>query len=60
MQRCCLTCRVFVLWVSGQVEAGLGGVAGQQVTQQQEVLWRVLAGVIPTGESHTKVVLTLH
>jgi hypothetical protein len=49
MQRCCLTCRVFVLWVSGQVEAGLGGVAGQQVTQQQEVLWRVLAGVIPTG-----------
>jgi hypothetical protein len=34
---------------NGYVDAGVGGVVGQQVTQQQEALWRVLAGGIPTG-----------
>jgi hypothetical protein len=59
-ERCSEALKRFADGASGQVEAEVGGVVWQQVTQQQEVLWRVLAGVIPTGESHTKVVLTLH
>jgi hypothetical protein len=31
------------------MELGVGGVVGQQVSQQQEVLWRVLAGVMSPG-----------
>jgi hypothetical protein len=48
-ERCSEALKRFADGASGQVVAGVGGVVGQQVMQQQEALWRVLAGVIPSG-----------
>jgi hypothetical protein len=50
-ERCSEALKRFADGASGQVDVGVSGVVGQQMMQQQEALWRVLAGVIPTGES---------
>uniref|UniRef100_A0A383VFK2 AAA+ ATPase domain-containing protein n=1 Tax=Tetradesmus obliquus TaxID=3088 RepID=A0A383VFK2_TETOB len=52
-ERCSEALKRFAAGVGGgQADAAAaGGLAGQSVTQQQEALWRVLAGVIPPGQT---------